>query len=220
MIHEFFKKQVVDDTVLFIKSFALDTDDFIEFAKQKEEDFSGLDIEEIRQLLLEPEKNLQISVDDTEDNNKSIIRGSLSVIQSEFLARRLFLYHWQLLLIESESFFITSDNPVVFLDPISPDAFLLKKCPVFLPISPKFAILIHPWQFASDKLFIEDDLVNFYVKKSLIFAKDFVFSHIKSREIQNLLDETKQNINELNYQYVFFSEQKLKFLLERKLLKI
>ncbi len=109
---------------------------------------------------------------------------------------------------------------MVFLSPRLKDVLSLWQCPVFLPISPKVAFLVHPFSFAERKIFIEDDLVDFYVKQSILFAKDAIFSHTKSKEIQKLFDETEQDINDLNYQYNFLPEKKLKSLIAKGIIKI
>jgi hypothetical protein len=219
LVHKFLEKQILDESIMYLKLMACEKSSFLEIMKEFEPYRSEKEVEETRQILLEADKHLVFSIPDN-PHNKSFIRSLLTVAHYVILARRLFFYHWHLLIIESQKCFITSDNPVVFLFPRLKDEFSLGKSPVFLPIAPKIAFLIHPWRFAQNQLLIEDDLVEFYVKQSLLFAKDLVFSHIKSEEIQKLFDETKQNINQLNYQYNFLSEQKLKFLLKKGIIKI
>ena len=218
-VHKFFEKQILDEQETQIKTIASQKSSFYALMREIEPNISDEMIEETRQAGLKPDEQLKVTLPNTE-NNKAYIRSLLTSPHYTILARRLFFYHWHLLEISSEKNFVTSDNPVVFLSPRFKDVLSLWQCPVFLPISPKLAFMIHPSSFAKRKIFIEGDLVDFYVKQSILFAKDFVFSHVESTEIQNLFDETKQNINNLNYQYNFLPEQKLKYLIAQGRIKI
>lgn len=219
LVHDYFKNQILNEGKSRIQSLAHHKSSFHNLLRELEPNFSEKKAEKTRQIFLEIDKHLVFSLPD-EAHNKSYIRSQLTAAHYVILARRLFYYHWHLLIIKSEEYFITSDNPVVFLFPRLKDVLSLWQCPVFLPISPKVALLIHPFSYAEKKIFIEDDLVDFYVKQSILFAKDAVFSHTKSQEIQKLFDETEQNINDLNYQYNFLPLQKLKFFLRKGIIKI
>lgn len=218
-VHEFFEKQSISQHQLQIRNFASRKNVFYSLMKRLEPNISENEIEEMRLAGLKVEEHLIISLNKNE-HNKSYLRSLITVPHYVILARRLFFYNWHLLIIQSDKFYVTSDNPVVFLSPRLKDRLSLWKSPVFLPINPKIALLIHPFSFANKKIFVEDDLIDFYVKQSVSFAKDAVFSHIKLTEIQKLFSETKQNVSDLNYQYNFLPEWKLKFFLEKGIIKV
>lgn len=223
LVHDFFKIQIIEESKNKYKLLAQNKSKFqtlVEEINNKDKlNLSEEEIEELRISFLNPGDNYKFNILEN-NHNKNYIRSLLTSPHTMILFRRLFCYHFHLLIIESEKFFVTSDNPVVFLPPILPDLFGLSQCPVFLPISPKLALFINPMFLGKKELIIKDKLVDSYLKKSILFAKNTVFSHLKSNEIQNIVNKTEQKILQLNYQHNFLTKTKLNFLIEKGIIKI
>lgn len=218
LVHEYFKKQIIHDNKAILKYAASNKDEFHSFMKMKDKSLSNTSIEKIRQIYLESDKHLIFNLLEN-DNNKAYLRSLLPGVHSELLRRRILISHWHILISENKKF-VTSDNPVVFLfpRPFQNQAKATLISPIFLPLSPNIALMIHPWNFVSNKIILSDSQIKFYVQQSILFAKDLVFSNAKSEEIKILLEKRSQDLRDLNYHYNFLSSGKLKFLLKKKLI--
>ncbi len=149
----------------------------------------------------------------SKDNNKAYVRG-FGVANINFVVNDLMSKNWHLLVIEDDSFFITSDNPVSFLFPRIQiiENTRLRDCPIFLPLSSKKALYIHHYKFFGNTISLRKNQVDCFVKETARHAKDYLYSNVKSKEIENLFDATHFDLANLNYKYVFMSYPLLKGL--------
>ncbi len=124
----------------------------------------------------------------------------MGAVQAELLVNDLLVKNWHLLIITAEEVFITSDNPVSFL---LPRLVGVKESPVFLPLSPKKALYIHPYKFSDKTLFLDSNQVDYFVKETVKHAKESVYSNTKSNKLQEIVDMTPFNLSNLNYEFNF-----------------
>ncbi|CAN5682941.1 hypothetical protein BH24ACI2_BH24ACI2_09080 [soil metagenome] len=147
------------------------------------------------------------------DNNKAYIRG-FGVANLDFVVNDLMSKNWHLLVIEDDSFFITSDNPVSFFFPRIEriENRSCYDCPILLPLSAKKALYIHHYKFFGNTIFLNKSQTDYFVKEIAKHANDFLYSNEKSNELKKFFDSTQFDLANLNYKYVFVPYFQLKTL--------
>lgn len=109
---------------------------------------------------------------------------------SRDLARLYYKHkHWHILLSNSDRVFVTSDNPISIYRPVYlPSAMSAGygNGTLFIPISPKIAILLRDFPLKEQIIRINRKQVEEFNKNTARFSTNYIFSNLKSEQIHQM----------------------------------
>ncbi len=97
--------------------------------------------------------------------------------------------HWHLLVSDSDRVFVTSDNPIsiyrpVFVPPAMNAGY--GNGTLFLPISPKLAILLRDIPHKNQKIKLNRKRVDDFNRNTARFSTNYIFSNLKSKQVHEM----------------------------------
>ena len=102
--------------------------------------------------------------------------------------------HWHLLISDSERVFLTSDCPISIYRPIFVHPAMnagYGNGTLFIPISPKIAILLRDMPHKNQKIGLNRTRVDEFNKNTARFSTNYVFSNLKSKQIHEMYKKTQ-----------------------------
>lgn len=174
-------------TLSILKTVAEDKEGYIRFALEHDLAKTEEEAESYRQGTLDAEKNLVISLGgDVEDFSLQQAFRSGEMVTQSFLRK-----HWILVEAPLKTFFMTSDNPVVVLAPVSLRRGMVVNyfnASVLIPLSPARALLLSN-NIATDGVWAPSPAeMSSLVRQIIFFGYQNVFAHRSSQRIQELLE--------------------------------
>jgi hypothetical protein len=156
---------------------------------------SEIELEEMRMAMIDWEKNFKIDLaGDVHDYYLDLRMKLATKLVPVILGKS-----WILLKpMAQKDVFITSDNPVVLLPPsqdLGNMAGGFRFSPVFLPLSPKRALLLENLLETEEILPMSKNKMQLLRNRIIGFAHKFVFSNILDTKIQQIFDTTKEGEN-------------------------
>lgn len=148
-------------------------------------------IEEFRKFLLEKKYELY------SDDDSYFLAKSLILAQD--LAPVIFFKEWNILESDSSRVFVTSDNPVSLIRPRDLPQFYgvgFINGLITIPISPKRCLFLKNEKSSKNITRVNRKYVDFINRHTAFYSHKYIYSNIKSRDIQNMFNETVEGEGE------------------------
>ena len=167
------------------------------FHRSMQGTYSEAEIEDIRLKTLEFEKHYRINFEGSFFKDYSLV---MSLLAGEIGSRCLLQKFPVLIKNSSQKEFITSDNPVVFN--ADPERYRrgsglgLENSLIYLPLSPKRALLLVNRKPLKDVVSVDRDSVEPYNSEVMLYARDSLFSQSCSSQLAQAFDKTEPRLRE------------------------
>lgn len=149
------------------------------------------EIEEFRKFLLEKKDELYFS-----DDSYFIVK-SLALAQD--IAPVISFKEWNILESDSSRVFVTSDNPVSLIRPRDLPKFNgvgFINGLITIPLSPKRCLFLKNEKSSKNITRVNRKYVDFINRHTAFYSHRYIYSNIKSRDIQNMFNETVEGEGE------------------------
>jgi len=103
--------------------------------------------------------------------------------------------HLHLLVSNSDRVFVTSDNPVSIFRPVYVHPAMnagYGNGTLFIPISPKLAILMRDAPHTELRIKVSAARVDFFNKNTMAFSTNYIFSNLKSKQVHSAYQRTEK----------------------------
>lgn len=177
-----------------LKIYAQNEDWFKKMIRKKEPQKSDSEIEDLRKTILNFDKHFILKM---KDGEAYFLKNSL--LMAPDLANVILQKNWHIIKSSGSRVFITSDNPVTLIPPKQPHPYGgggFAFSSIVTPLTPEKCLLLKNEKGGDGIIEVKRDVVdstNYYI---MFYAHKFIFSNYRSKDIQNLFNQTKTGVSE------------------------